>query len=368
MLWETAMGGRWKKLAAILAGAVVFCGIVLALLSAYGRSQMAKVPNLTFDEALAYTTGDNDDVVITVGIVRDGQKSYTVYGKDGRVLDHVVHTYEIGSLTKTVTAALVSRAISEGRLKLDAPISDYLDLPEGNAYPTVAQLLTHTSGYQEHYFAWPMVGNFLTGRNSFFGVSKDSVLEKVGSLSLPGEHSWRYSNFGYAVLGLVLESTYGQEWSKLAEDFLHDDLGLANTSVSDGSGDLGNCWDWSEGDAYLPAGSLTSDIDNMLAYAQMQLDASGPFATCHAPLARIDATNEQYELLGINVDSIGMAWIYDERNGIVWHNGGTGNYNCYLGVLPEKGIAIVVLSNLSPNYRIPATVLGIKALQELQDR
>lgn len=359
------MRERWKKLAVILAVVAICCGIVLAALSAYGREQMSKVPGLTFEETLAYTTGDNDDAVITVGVVRDGQKSYTVYGKDGHVLDHVAHTYEIGSLTKTITAALVSRAASEGRLELDAPISDYLDLPEGNTYPTIAQLLTHTSGYKEHYFEWPMAGNFFTGRNSFFGVSKDSVLKKAGSLSLPGEHSWLYSNFGYAVLGLVLESVYGQEWPELVEDFLHEDLDLANTSVSDGSGDLGNYWDWSEEDAYLPAGSLVSNIDDMLEYAQMQLDASGSFATCHAPLARIGTKNEQYELMDINMDSIGMAWIHDEKNGIVWHNGGTGNYNCYLGFIPKEGIAVVVLSNLSPSYRIPATVLGIKALQEL---
>ena len=69
--------------------------------------------------------------------------------------------------------------------------------------------------------------------------------------------------------------------------------------------------------------------------------------------------------MDINMDSIGMAWIHDDKNGIVWHNGGTGNYICYLGFLPKEGITVVVLSNLSPNRRIPATVLGAKLLLEL---
>ena len=60
-----------------------------------------------------------------------------------------------------------------------------------------------------------------------------------------------------------------------------------------------------------------------------------------------------------------MAWIIDRENGFVWHNGGTGHYNCYLGIHPETGTAVVVLSNLPPNDRIPATVLGIKCLSEL---
>ena len=44
----------------------------------------------------------------------------------------------------------------------------------------------------------------------------------------------------------------------------------------------------------------------------------------------------------------------------------TGNYNSYLGFNPETGTA-VVLSNLAPNYRVPATVLGLKLLLELDN-
>jgi hypothetical protein len=40
-------------------------------------------------------------------------------------------------------------------------------------------------------------------------------------------------------------------------------------------------------------------------------------------------------------------------------------YNSYLGFCPDIGTAVVVLSNLPPDYRIPATVPGIKRLQEL---
>lgn len=62
------------------------------------------------------------------------------------------------------------------------------------------------------------------------------------------------------------------------------------------------------------------------------------------------------------MDEIGMSWIIDKENGIVWHNGGTGNYNSYLGFHSETGMAVVILSNLSPKYRIPATMLGVKIL------
>ena len=56
----------------------------------------------------------------------------------------------------------------------------------------------------------------------------------------------------------------------------------------------------------------------------------------------------------------------DGESGVVWHNGGTGDYNSYLGVDIDKGAAVVILSNLAPDCRIPATVLGIKLLDELE--
>ena len=41
-------------------------------------------------------------------------------------------------------------------------------------------------------------------------------------------------------------------------------------------------------------------------------------------------------------------------------------YDSYLGFDPESGTAVVILSNLSPNDRIPATVLGVNLLKELR--
>ena len=58
--------------------------------------------------------------------------------------------------------------------------------------------------------------------------------------------------------------------------------------------------------------------------------------------------------------------LIDRENGFVWHNGGTGDYNSYLGFCEETKTAVVVLSNLAPSYKIPATVLGLKKLQSLQ--
>lgn len=347
-------------IAAILCAALAFGGIMI-----YGKHQISKIPELTFLEALEYTTKDNQDAVISVGIIKDGEISYKVYGENGTELPAELHTYEIGSITKTFTAALINKAISEGKINIDDTIETYLPLPDGNAYPTIKELLTHTSGYKGYYFESPMIANFFMGRNDFCGITKAMVLDKASNLSM-GKDSYRfnYSNYGYAVLGLVLESVYDMDYTALANDFMQNGLGLTDTRIADDSGDLGNYWDWEADDAYLPAGAVTSNIADMLSYAQMQLDGNPYFAECHKSLNTINASTKDYETMGIHMDEIGMSWIIDTENNIIWHNGATGDYNSYLGFSLTTGTAVVVLSNLAPSYRIPATVLGIKLLTE----
>ncbi len=350
-------------IAVVLGVALVFGGIMI-----YSKHQMEKIPDLSFEEVLAYTTKDNSKAVISVGIIKNGQVSYKVYGENGKELPAKLHTYEIGSLTKTFTAALINKAIQEGKINIDCTIDNYLSLPKGNAYPTIKELLTHTSGYKGYYLESPMVSNFFRGRNDFYGVTKEMVFDKASSLNMNKEnYEFKYSNYGYAMLGLVLEEVYESEYTSLLNDYVQNELGMTATQISDKSGDLENYWDWKENDAYLSAGAITSNISDMLLYAQMQLEDNSDFSDCHNSLKTINASTEMYKTMGINMDEIGMSWIIDSVNNILWHNGGTGNYNSYLGFNAETGTAVVVLSNLAPNYRVPATVLGVKLLLELDN-
>ncbi|MBQ3919852.1 MAG: beta-lactamase family protein [Oscillospiraceae bacterium] len=350
----------------IKAAAAVIIAVLLITggLAVYENIQMSKIPALSFEDTLLYTTGGNKSAVITVGVIKHGEASYTVYGEDGKVLDPVKHTYEIGSLTKTFTAAMINKAISEGRAELDDTIDKYLDLPEGNTYPTIKELLTHTSGYKGYYLETPMIGNRVKGRNDYCGVTRDMLLERAGKLDMNKDsYGYEYSNFGYAMLGLVLESIYDTDYTSLINEYAAE-LGLMDTHVSTQDGDLGNCWEWQDTDAYIPAGAVTSDIEDMLRYAELQLE-DDRFAVCHESLCTVNGSSEQYRMMDINIDDIGMAWVIDKKNGIVFHNGGTGKYNCYLGIDRENGNAVVILSNMAPGYRIPATVMGVKLLNEL---
>ena len=57
---------------------------------------------------------------------------------------------------------------------------------------------------------------------------------------------------------------------------------------------MGKYWDWSETDAYLSAGAVTSDILDMLKYAQIQLDNDNVFSECNKTLKDINTSTKSY--------------------------------------------------------------------------
>jgi CubicO group peptidase (beta-lactamase class C family) len=326
------------------------------------------ISKMTFEDMLFYMTKNNKNAIITVGIIQNGKLSYTLYGENGKVLPQAEHVYEIGSLTKTFTASLVFKAISEGKINLDDRIDKYLELPPKDYYPTIRRLLAHISGYKSHYFETKMVSNFFNGGNDFYEIPTEKLIERIGKTNLKNhDYKFKYSNFGISVVGAVLATVYKKDYATLMNDYIKEELDMNSTKISDGFGDLGNYWEWAENDAYLPAGALTSNIEDMLKYAQIQINELIDYVPdTHEAFTQINATSIFNAKMNIRMDSIGATWLIDSENNIIWHNGGTTNYNCYLGFDPNRQLAVVLLSNLPPNYRMPVTVLGVKLLMNLQ--
>lgn len=360
--------GKIKKLVWVLAGVAVMIAIGAGICVGIMSEQMNKISQISYEDMLAYTLKDKNDAVITVGIIKNGKMTYTVYGKNAEILPQHEYIYEIGSLTKTFTTSLLCKAVSEGKVSLEKPISAYLNLPEKDYYPTLARLVTHTSGYKGYYLEGQMADNFFhKQQNDFYGIDLNTFEKRIGKINLKNkDYKFKYTNFGIAVVGDVLAKVYGEDYNTLINTFIQKDLKLTDTRINDGSGDLTGYWNWKQNDAYLPAGSLISDISDVMNYIQLHMTNKIPYLSMsHEVLAQVNATSKQYAAMGIRMDSVGMGWIIDNENHIVWHNGGTSNFNCYAGFNEDKQIGVVVLSNLSPNDRIPATVIGVKLLTTL---
>lgn len=362
---------KMKILRMILLAAVILSaagGVRYGMKTHAERKQMIRADAMSFEELRKEALDGKEDARVTVGVIKDGQMTYEVYGSGGEALEQTEYVYEIGSITKTMTAALIARAAEEEKLLLTDTIDKYLELPAGKVYPTIESLLTHTSGLDEEYFEWSMLPYLIhPEKNPFRGLTGETILEEYQSTKLKEgkEYEFNYSNYGFALLGLVIEEVYGTDYTSLLNEYLKEDLGLQDTHVSVGDADFEGNWVWETDDAYIPAGAVVSDITDMLLYAEEQLGENSTLNMCHQTLKTIQASNKWDRMRGICVDEIGMSWMIDTENGIIWHNGGTGKHTSYLGFCPEKHTAVVVLSNLSLEEEIQTTTIGFKKLMEV---
>ncbi|TAJ25548.1 MAG: class A beta-lactamase-related serine hydrolase [Reyranella sp.] len=143
------------------------------------------------------------------------------------------HLFRIASLSKPITSVAIFTLIERGKLSLTdrvfgpgAVLGTDFGAPPYQRHVgdiTIDHLLTHTAGGWSNDDADPMFGH--DGKNHrqlITTVVADQALEKV-----PGEH-YAYSNFGYCLLGRVIEKLTGASY----RDFVRDQI-LARCGVRD---------------------------------------------------------------------------------------------------------------------------------------
>lgn len=87
----------------------------------------------------------------------------------------------------------------------------------------------------------------------------------------------------------------------------------------------------------------------------------------YSKIKDINANQAVYEAMNIRIDSVGMTWMLDNKNDIIWHNGATTDFNSYMGLTQDKQRGVVILCNLNANDKISMTVIGAKLLTEQFD-
>ncbi len=143
---------------------------------------------------------------------------------------------QVGSVAKPVVALGVLRLITEGRLSLDTPVATLLpSLPFYNRWQAtdpirVRHLLSHTAGL-ENFRLWHVFS--LTARAdtplaAAFAGAADSGLLAVQAR--PGSR-FAYSNLGYGLLGMVIESVSGQRYDRYLDTRVLQALGMRDSTV-----------------------------------------------------------------------------------------------------------------------------------------
>lgn len=111
--------------------------------------------------------------------------------------------FRIASNTKAFTATVVLQLVGEGRLSLDAPVSQWL--PQMPPDITVRQLLNHTSGLYDPTKEKEFWAPYLSGNRGYIYRPKDLVARSLTHARVPG-----YSNTNYLVAGQLIEKITGR--------------------------------------------------------------------------------------------------------------------------------------------------------------
>ena len=265
--------------------------------------------------------------------------------------------FEIGSITKTFTAALLADAIERGELTAGTTLGEVFDELTGTSAGdlTMEQLATQHTGLPKSADMVPLGQRWrLFLRMDGYVETLPQMLERTAGLETdPG--TYVYSNTGFALLGHAVAEAAGVPYPQLVQERLLDPLGMNETIVPQTYADLpagapaGHTdsgvptGPWTLG-AEAPAGSIRSTAHDMAIWMGAVADGSAP---------GVDAVEPRTELE--DGDDIGYAWMTTPMGedaeaadpsaaAVTWHNGGTGGYRSVAGFTPD-GRALVVLSD-----------------------
>jgi CubicO group peptidase (beta-lactamase class C family) len=353
-----------------------FAALVLAtaascrLLSMPLRAQGAADPRF---EALAALVADDMGKYripgVALGIVENGTVTMRAFGVTNvdDPLPITTHTvFPIASISKTIAATAMMRLIEQSRVDLHAPVRKYL--PDFRVQDeavsrdvTIWHLLTHTSGW-EGQVAPPDRGD----------QALKAFVDGMGTLMqlAPPGAAWSYNNAGFSVAGRVIETVTGQSINAAIRDLVLKPLGLehAGTNPSEFlSAPRFALGHFNRGDnpaapqrPFAPSTSLTAGgvglcLADLLTYARFHL-GDGTAANGERVLtkATLDLMKTPQLRKQGNDDDIGLPWHLRRVGGVLTaaHGGTLGGHILLLELVPERNVAIGILTNASNGWRL----------------
>lgn len=317
------------------------------------------IPRMTEEAALAALSAradervKNDQFSGAVLIARNGkvllQKAWGRADRATGAPNTLDTQFRMGSMNKMFTSVATLQLVEAGKLALSDPIGKYLtDYPNKDVASkvTVRHLLTHTGGTGD-IFGPEFEQNRLTLKEH------SDYLKLYGARALthePGaEH--RYSNYGFVLLGALIEKVTGMSYYDYVRTKIFQPAGMTSTDslpenekvkdrsmgyTKDGSG-------WVPNTDTLPwrgtsAGGGYTTVGDLLKFAQAL--ESGKLIS-KAMLA--EATKPQAEDYGYGFGIRGEGALKSYG-----HGGGAPGMNGDLRVFPQLGYVLVSLANLDP--------------------
>jgi len=297
--------------------------------------------------------GDRTGTCVAAALVEKGATATAYFcadAKSQRAYDER-KAFEIGSVTKTMTAALLADFVARDEIALTDPIAKLL--PPGTSVPsyggreiTIRDIVTHTSGLPS--FPWR-----ITDRNNpYAALTLRDLLGVLAATKLTREpgSQWEYSNFAMMVLSYGLAKHSGKDYESLLRERLLAPLGMNDTYIAQrpphvhlAQGHLPNTmptvpWDFPVDMAGV--GGVRATLPDMVRYLE------GELGTRESAITPALARTQQH-VATVGGIAMGMNWILSNLNGrtIDVHAGGTGGYSSFVGFDREAKRGVVLLSD-----------------------
>lgn len=260
--------------------------------------------------------------------------------------DHA--TWEIGSVTKTITGQLWHVALERREITRSTLLREVLDVSGPVGDLTLASLSSHTAGLPRLANGREMVRRtwelYRRGANPY-REDLAALLEQAGDVR-PGRPTPSYSNLGYQLLGHAVAAAAGTTYRQLVQERYADPLGLRDTYVPYAASDLragavasrnrrGREVEPWAGESVAPAGGVRSSAADLALVLRALLDGTAPGIAALDPFQKF-----------VGQAWIGAAWLTMPVKGrtVTWHNGGTGGFRSCLVLDRKAHVGVAVLS------------------------
>jgi CubicO group peptidase (beta-lactamase class C family) len=320
-----------------------------------------------FDEIREYIRSEltaTSTPSIAVAVAQDGkiiwEQGFGWADRERRIAATEHTVYSLASISKPITATGIMVLAQSGKLDLDRPANDYLGNAKlrarvGNANDaTVRSVANNSSGLPRHL-------NFFFADEPFHAPSMDETILRYGNLfTLPGQR-FQYSNLGFGVLDYIIERVSGVSYEQFMRQNVFMPLGMTRTSVGlapqleeyaatryDEDGRPVPSYD----SDHPGASVVFASAHDLVRFGEFHLKAHLPDQKAILSDAAIDEMHRPTARAGkLDYGDTGYAiGFMTSQNGghkVVSHDGGMIGVTTQMLLIPERKLAIVVLSNAS---------------------
>ncbi len=285
-------------------------------------------------------------------VAKDGRillnKGYGYRNAADKVLNSEQSIFQLGSITKQFTAAVILKLQAENKLSVSDKLSKFFpDYPKGDSI-TIEQLLTHTSGI----YSYTNDGVFMSAevtkphsREQMMALFKDKPLDFS-----PGR-GWNYSNSGYSLLGYIIEAVTKTSYEQAVRKYIFTPLHMVHSGF-----DFTNLKSPNKTTGYFALddknAAVAPIVDSTVAYSAGSIySTTGDLYLWHKALQQnsILSKAQQEKAYTPVKNNYGYGWGIDsiEAKRRVGHGGGIHGFITNESRVPEDDIDIVLLSNAS---------------------